>query len=168
MERGCLSKLRSATTVVVVIALAAGCGEGGSEATTDGAGITVSAGSLSKQEFADRADRICAKTKADLFPRFRAVIEESERSDRSPSAQAAAVVKRVLVPLYRRLIDRIAAIGSPPGDEERVERFLTTVEQELEEAEGEPRQALNKLSPFERSAKVAESLGLNGCSRSLA
>lgn len=155
-----------ALAAVGAVLLAAGCGGGSSEAGANGGEITVETGSLSKAEFIKQADVLCEKSKGRLLSGFTNLVKESSGSQ-SGQPQSKAIVDSLLLPTYEELIDEISALGAPSGDEVEVAAFLKALRKELDHASDQPSKALDRLTPFVRTIKLARAYGLTGCADSL-
>jgi hypothetical protein len=152
--------------------LVGGCGgSDNSEAGASGGEITVETGSLSKAQFIKRADEMCRKDRAQAVREFQAFMSETGQSTQlSPQEEKARlgeVVDTILVPIYEKLIDQLAALGAPEGGEQEVAGFLGAVRRVLDRLEGDPT-LLNSLNnPFTPASERARKYGLTGCAGSL-
>jgi hypothetical protein len=99
-----------AAAVVVLFAVAAGCGQTGDELIPVASGITT--GALTKEDFVQRADAICAR-----------MVEAGEAEAATPKARADVALER-LIELQGRMIDDLRALKPPAGDEVEVREVL--------------------------------------------
>ncbi len=135
-----------AMAVLTALALAA-CGE------DEGASPTATASGATKAEFVAAANRICAKASARL--------ESAGRSFFAPAPSGEVpterefVEERVVPILGGQLIDGIAALQAPPGDEATVaaivdagRRGLAALRSDPESIKAEPGSAGDPLREF--------------------
>lgn len=139
--------------VTVGIAVTAtGCG-------SDGAARTVAASSLTRAEFAKRAEAICARG------RLRGLRYGGPRGARQSERDALAErIEVALLPAIQRAIDEIYALGAPLGEEDRVEALLIA----LQEAVGAGKElrvpSFERLEQlFAKSGRLARKEGLDSC-----
>jgi hypothetical protein len=118
-----------AAAAVVFLAVAAACGQTGDELMPAAPGITT--GALTKEEFVQRADALCAR-----------MVETGEAETATPKTRPDAPLERV-IELQDRMIDDLRALEPPAGDEVEVGEVLLHLERlqsatrALETTEGE-------------------------------
>ena len=118
-----------AAAAVVFLAVAASCGRTGDELIPAAPGTTT--GALTKEEFVQRADAICAR-----------MVEAGEAGAATPKTRPDAALDRV-IGLQDRMIDDLRALEPPAGDEIEVGAVLLHLERlqsavrALETTEGE-------------------------------
>jgi hypothetical protein len=118
-----------AAAAVLLFAVAAGCGQTGDESIPAASGITT--GALTKEEFVQRADAICAR-----------MVEAGEAETATPKTRPDAPLERV-IELQDRMIGDLRALEPPAGDEIEVGEVLLHLERlqsatrALETTEGE-------------------------------
>ncbi|HEU4737328.1 MAG TPA: hypothetical protein VFS48_09925 [Solirubrobacterales bacterium] len=110
--------------------LATGCG-GGSDDSSGGE-------SISKEEFAAKADAICKKgnerMEKELFKFLRQ--NQTGKTLRKPTVeQNEKFIVAVLIPNLEREIGEIKALGVPDGDEEKIDALIAALEEGQETAE---------------------------------
>lgn len=161
----CLGIGISATLLFLV-----GCG-GGSQG--DAGQITVTTGSLTKDEFAKQANEICRKARHQYSRAFKGkaelVNQELAQADPAEQAQLARAAQQRLVdnitsPHFEDLIDQISSLGAPSGDEESVTDMLSALQQGIEDLQAHPAKLLEL--PFERASSLARAYGLDTCANS--
>lgn len=157
---------------VLIVALAAsvalpaaGCGDSASSNEATNSGVTVQTGSLTKEQFVEKADQICEDSRAEFERKF------STFSQRSSSAanlidQAKNAIDTIFVPVYEKQIDQISSLGAPSGDEEEIASILGSVQRSLDKAKQEPLQFFRENKPFPEAEKLARAYGLTGCADS--
>jgi len=151
--------------VVLVVAgtiLLGGCGG------SDGS-VTVETGSLSKAEFVDRANAICATVRNQFTREYEAFIRNGRKghSAEAESEFLHETIEKLVVPDYEgRMIDAIAKLGVPSGYAPEVTSFLEALKQRLVEIQDEPEKLIQTAFPFSSASKAAEAAGLKGCANS--
>jgi hypothetical protein len=136
--------------------LAAGCGGGGDDAP-----------SISKAEFVEKANNVCARTGKRMTSQFAAFVAGYGGGEPKGVALKAAqreIVERVLAPNKRHEIEQLRKIGTPTGGEAQVEAMVEGLERGIEEAEARPTQAVTgKVKSFAEVERQAAKYGLTGC-----
>ena len=113
---------------------------------------------LSKAEFVEQADKICAdgnqeiRTAAEEFP--------AQPSDE----EVTQFAEEVLVPNIQQQHDDIAALGAPEGDEDAVQAILDALQEGIDVVEQDPATLLSSDDPFGEASDLAEAYGLVECS----
>jgi len=151
-----------ALAAVVLAVAVAGCGGGGSSSST------ISTGTLSKEAFIKKADAICAKGSEELQKGFANYLRKNKKSIialRHPSkADYEGLIEGVLIPNLEKEIEEIRALGAPSGDEERIEGFLTALEEGIEVAEDNPDAVKHSSEAiFGVGSRLAKEYGLEVC-----
>jgi hypothetical protein len=136
----------------LVSLLAVGCGSSG-DSTTD------STATLTKAEFVKQGNAICDAGNKEIQAGFEEVIPKGKQPTK---AQISEAMETVLIPSVSKQVEEIDALGAPEGEEEAVEKFLTSAEEELEKGEEEP-EALASDSSFDQTSKDAQAIGLTSC-----
>jgi len=147
--------------LAAVLALA-GCGD--SEDSSDGP-VTVETGSLTKEEFIEEADTICAETTEKVQKAGERYSQERNSSSQAAIAeQLGQFVKNDLVPNFEEQIDQIAALGAPAGDEAKITRMLKELQKGLDDAQANPSEIFLKPSKsFEKAAELGQAYGFARC-----
>jgi hypothetical protein len=121
---------------------------------------------VSKDEFVERADAICAEAN-DLGTEL--AMESVEDPSSPTPAEAQAFVRRALE-LQRELLAKLRDLEPPEGDEESIERWLDAVGEgtaRIETASESRRAALTLLesdaNPFEEAERLSAGYGLKDC-----
>jgi len=144
--------------ILLAAATASGCGGG-----SDSDEVTVKAGPLSKAAFVRRADALCVAGRSQFNREYTAFIKKHPPNEKE---WVEEVVDKFVLPVYGKLVNQIAAIGAPKGDEQEVGKFLTTLQRRLDSMESEPKEIESSSTPFKPAEKLAQSYGLKGCSES--
>jgi hypothetical protein len=140
---------RSITRTLLSVAVAgvvlAGCGDdGGGEA-------------ISKDEFVEEANEICASNAA-------ALEEEAEQLGPSPSEDdRAEFLGGTLVPNVQTQIEDIRGLGFPEGDEEELDAVLSDAEEILDDIEADPAEYVDGEDPFTEVNAALDEYGLTEC-----
>jgi len=152
---------------ILILLSVAGCGDrDSSSAGAVGEDITVKSSMLSKKRFIRLTDELCQRNTASFFAQYLRA-KGGKTSPQSEKTQARRLVDGILVPVYGDLIARIRALGAPSGDVDQVSDFVTVLQQELDEAQERPVEAVRELPPFARTARLADAYGLLRCGNSL-
>jgi hypothetical protein len=133
---------------------AAGCGDDDDEGTDTGAtGATggASVTPLTEKEFVSQAEEICDDGTAAL---------QEEGTPTSPD-ELEGYVTDTLVPNIQSQLDAIGALPPPEGQEDEVESFLDSAEEELDAIQSDP-SSISEQS-FQETEQLAEELGLAEC-----
>ncbi|HWJ42479.1 MAG TPA: hypothetical protein VNR67_03505 [Solirubrobacterales bacterium] len=103
-----------------------GCG--GGEATTD-----ATAPSPSRAEFVKEANAICSE----VYAKTNRLYSQLAARDGSKVVEAGIdrAAQKIMVPALTKLEARLGALGAPPGDERRVAKMLTALDEGIETAE---------------------------------
>jgi hypothetical protein len=143
--------------------LASGCGGGSSDA------VTVQTGTLTKAEFASRADATCRAVRTQFFHDFGDYFRgHSLKEVGSEKTWDEEIIKKAVVPNYgTRMIDEISTIGAPDSETQKVTVFLEAVKQRVHELEENPLELNETPYPFKKVATLAKKYGLTGCSEAL-
>jgi hypothetical protein len=139
----------------------AGCGSGG-----DSTGSTeASSSSLTKAEFLEKGNAICAKGNEEIEAGFEEFSKENNLGKKRPSkAQLEEAIETVLIPKIRKQVEGIAALSPPSGDEAEVEAIVDAAEEALEKGEEDPSSLAGESNgPFVKANKLASKYGLVKC-----
>lgn len=137
------------------VLIAAGCGDGGSEAA------------LSKAQFIKRGDAICEKADETQNAGLRGYTAKNAKKA-STQAGKEDLVTIVGLPPVKTEVEELHALGPPSGDEAKVEAILTGIEEALEDAEENP-QSIEKRAgnPFNAVDELAREYGFKACAQAL-
>ncbi|HYJ21921.1 MAG TPA: hypothetical protein VEW07_07860 [Solirubrobacterales bacterium] len=141
-------------------ALLVGCG--GSDDSTE----TLTTSSLSKAQWIKRAGAVCLNESVPILGRVNAYEEKHRaKTPRANEVVAGEAIRREVPPIMTDLIEELRALGAPEGDEEQVEAFLLTMEEDTQGIEdGPPLSSLVELTPkYADSGSLARQYGLLEC-----
>ena len=136
--------------VLVVAALAfGGCGNSDDEA------------SLTKAQFTQQANAICAKSSDERVAEFRA--RASVKGLSGDQQREEAVVEAFIEP-FKEMIGELEDLSSPEGDEEEVEAIYDEMKQGVSDLETDPLVVFeSEEKMFNNANKLASEYGLNDC-----
>ena len=158
MEKRAIALLAAAAVLALI---AAGCG-GSDEGTTD----TSTTPALTKAEFIKQANEICGRTNKqfeDEFERF-AEKEATSQSQQLNRSQLRKAAETLFIPIIGQQLEEIRALGAPQGDEQQVDKILSSAEKALEEARQDPTVLfVEDAGPFVEANKLATAYGLDKC-----
>ena len=143
-------------TVLVGLAgvgLLAACGDdGGSEP-------------LTKAEFIEQGDVICAEGEEEAQVEAEEFAEENEIDSENPTQeQAEEAVAAVFVPSLRKQAEELSELAPPEGEEEQVEAIVSALEGAVEELEENPDALFEEGSnPLEEPSELAAEFGFEEC-----
>jgi hypothetical protein len=158
--RGIVALLAAVATLLLV----AGCGGSSSGGDT----VTVQAGSLSKDQFIERADAICEATRNEIVAKYSGFWQKNKSSIGNPDKEEALFpdfLESVLAPGIEKEIKQISEIGAPKAYKAEVTAVLTAFQEKLDEVRADPTILKQELYPFQKAATAAERAGMTGCSR---
>ena len=157
----------SLVALAVLALLVAGCGDDGEGDTTPAGG---SSGSISKAEFVEQGNEICAAGNEELASGIDEFAEDNGLSggDQPSQEQLDELASEVVLPSIAKQIGEIRDLGAPKGQEQEVEAFLEHAETTIEETEADPgRLTREGFSPFAAVFKEAVGLGLVVCAQKI-
>lgn len=147
--------MRKGTIAAALAALAAlsliivGCGGGDSTA------------SLTKAQYVKQGNAICKKGEEERTALLQSATENVNRE--FTDAEKEKVVTTVFVAPYRQTIEKLKALPSPEGEEEKTEAIVKAMEKGVKELEADPLKGLEDISQFEEPNKLASGYGLDNC-----
>jgi hypothetical protein len=166
MTQTFLSKrlLHLVAPLAAVVLLFSGCGDDDetSAGANGGGPVSVETNSLTKAQYIERADEICLEEEKGL-EKLAAGFFRSPPSTTNPSEQASALVNQVLIPGYEELIERLASLGAPAGDEKEVSAFLTALQRSVEAGAKDPLKFVQSQEPFPEGVKLSNAYGYEVC-----
>ena len=152
-----------AAPAIVLVALVAGSGCGGSDSETSAGS---SAQPLTKAEFVRQGDAICRKG---ISAKNRAVEESLDKlgeQERSNQATLERLLVEVALPPVQEMAEELDELGVPEGEKKKVAVVVGALEAALEDAEADPATALNESEKiFGRSDRLAARYGLKACAQ---
>lgn len=161
--RGCFF----VAAALAVLLLAAGCGGSDDAGSVTVGAITVQNGSLSKEEFIEKADEICKAARKEFDADYSKFLSANTSGKQSQATLAKELVESVAVPDLEKEIDEISDLGAPQGYAQEVGAYLNALKARLDEGEKDPLGLISTSSTFKKAATLAKKAGLNGCAASL-
>jgi hypothetical protein len=156
----------AALFAAVLVAVVAGCGGGGSS-TSSGDTSGSEEAALTKQQFIAKADGICKAKDTELNEEVEKFVKEEGISEsKKPSKdQEIELVENYVVPNIKAQGEEIGELAAPEGDEEQIEKIVTSLDKGAEEAEEDPESIVggNSTNPFETATKEAQAYGMKVC-----
>ena len=143
--------------VMAFAAIAAGCGSSDDDSTE----IVV----LTKAEFVEQGDAICAKGSKQIEDDADAFAEENDVDTSNPSkGDQEGVIETVVAPSLQTQADELSELGAPDGEEDKVEAMISALESAAQELEDEPGVLLEEdADPLGEANKLANEFGFEEC-----
>jgi hypothetical protein len=155
---------------LAIAVLAAGCGGGGgsdtSADTTGGAEEqSSSVPALTKAEFIAKGDAICTKTEEKTTEDVAAFVTENglDEGEAPSQEQEEELVTTVVLPLIQEEAEELGELGSPKGEEGKVEEIVEGAEEVVAEGEGDPSSVIGSDDPFADVNAKAQDFGFKVC-----
>lgn len=143
--------------LLAMVLLLGGCGSG------DGAESTPA---RTKAQFLKRANAICAKGGEEINEAYEEFSRKHVAGGKTPSeALLDEAAAEIVLPVRKREVHLLRALGAPSGQEERVDKMLTAWEEGIERGEEDP-DSLRKAGPeyaFYKSYSMGIDYGLAKC-----
>jgi hypothetical protein len=158
-----------AAAIALVLAVA-GCGGDDNDdgaSASDGGGdsptITVKTASVSKKEFARRANDLCTKERTGIPQRTEAY--QRKAGNLEGEEAYAEGVKAVLLPVFQAEVEKLSKLGAPPQDAERIEAMLIAQQEAIDETKQKSsfKTAEDATAPFDEATKMLREYGLVAC-----
>lgn len=132
--------------------LVVGCGGDDEEE-----GGTAQPEPLSKADFVEQANKICADGNAEIEA------AAQDLPDEPTEEQVTQFSEDVLLPNIQGQHDAIADLGAPEGDEDEVTAILEALQEGLDVVEEDPSTLLSDEDPLGEASDLAEDYGLADC-----
>jgi len=143
--------LAALATLVAALLAVAGCG--GSDDSAEG--------SLTKAQFAKRADLICSNAASEQYKNAGLYLREH------PEADEAEMIEPVAIPPLEKQLKELEELGLPREHEAEAEAFLQEFEEALGELKKDPEVAVSPGgNPFDQANRLAEKYEYGDCSQS--
>ena len=112
-----------AAVAVALMLTSAGCSTSGSDATT-----------IPKAQYLKRGNAICAQAHAEIMKVYGRYTKKPR-----PDALLNRLSQELVIPATKKEVRRLRALGTPPGDRQKVERILAAIEEGIETGERDRR-----------------------------
>ena len=132
---------------LAVALLASGCGGGDDD-------------SISKDEFLQKGNAICAKGNQELD---QAANEVFSAGQQPTPEQVTTFVNEDLLPNVEGQISDLRDLGIPEGDEDQVNAILDAADEGVEKTKADPASGFEGADPFAEANKLARDYGLVAC-----
>ncbi len=156
----------AALFAAVLVAIVAGCGGGGSSSSSGGS-TSGGEAALTKKQFVAKADGICEAKDEELNKEVEKFVKEEgiSESKKPTQDQENELVEKYVVPNIQAQGEEIGDLSPPEGDEETIEKIVTSLEEGAQEAEEDPESITggNSTNPFETASKEAQAYGMKVC-----
>jgi hypothetical protein len=111
-----------------------------------------------------KAEAACKKGEEEIQKDFATFGKEHENIKKPSEADYAELVDDVLVENAEQEVEEIRALGTPEGDEEKVEAMLEAREKGIESAQDDPKAVVRGGEDiFAEASKLAKEYGLEEC-----
>lgn len=136
------------TTAVAFALVVSGCGGGGSN-------------SLTKAEFAKKADEICRRGESERAEVLKAAGQKFSGKKVTAADQEQLILEAL--PSYEKSAQKIQELGAPEGGEKEAEALVEAMEEAAENVKADPGTATTGNVPFKKANEAAEAIGAKGC-----
>jgi hypothetical protein len=152
-------KVLLAAMTLALLLMLLGCGAGDES--------TGSAESMTKTDFVKKANAICAQADKEISRVYGRYSKKPYPGGKRPTeAVMNRVAEEVVIPARRKQVQRLRALGAPPGEEQRVRRILAAIEEGIEKGE-EDRRTLRATGgaeyAFTKALELEVDFGLVKC-----
>lgn len=146
------TKRETAALVVSLLAalLIASCG-----GSTDG--------TMSKAEFVERGDEICARAESEKNAALEKALSEESRAASAKQREEALVTEVALPPIDRMTLE-LAELGEPAVGAPQARAMVAAFEAGVAKLKRDPSSALKGADPFEKAGSLAAQFGFEACS----
>jgi hypothetical protein len=150
--------------VVLITALAIGCGGSDEGARTAAAVVTNSRYKEEKLDLVTAATQICKQglEQADVAMHRAAGEPVPSKPSPAPDWEATKLTVRVVLPAFRRMAWRLGRIKPPDGDEGSYARIMERFRSDLRQVKKHPDRPIHS-GPFRDVGKAAFAYGIHDC-----
>lgn len=154
-----------AAAAIAALVLLAGCG------SSSDPEITVQTGSLSKAEFVEKADAICAAARREFLAKYSSLVLAHKSviasgDEEREVALLGEAVDTLLAPNVEGQIEQIGELGAPSADAPKTTLFLEALQERLGELQANPAELTATTTPFKRAEDAAKRVGMQDCAES--
>lgn len=147
MKRGGLALILLAAAVLAVAL--GGCGSD-----------SDSTASLTKAEYKKQAEVVCQGYESEREEVLGKALEEAGSN---PNAKQKEELLLTVIVTYENMIEKLGDVGTPEGEEQKVESMLASMEEAADRTKANPESAFTSDLPFREANKQAEAMGLDNC-----
>lgn len=161
-------KLAGAMTALLLAGLAVGCGgDDGKDRPsggTDGTGTGAAAG-LTKAQFIERGDAICAAADKRIDAAATKLRQSSTKTGTLPIEQVVKFLTHSTMPAYERMLIGLRNLSPPKGDEQRIDAFMASVAGAIDAVKANPNKYAKRTTadPFDDANGRAKAYGFRVC-----
>jgi hypothetical protein len=153
MSKGAMGVVVGAVLIAAALVVA-GCGGGSSTGSDNGAALT-------KAQFVKQANAVCKKGQQEREAGVNELAEEVKPGADPGELPKKGLVEAIIGPLHN-MVENLAALPAPEGDEEQVEEIVEAYRKPVEEIEEDENVAFNGAL-FEEASEKALKYGLEDC-----
>ena len=117
--------------------------------------------SLTKAEFAKKADEICHRGESERAEDIQAAAQKLSGKKVTAADQEKIVLEAL--PSYEKEAEKIKELGAPEGAEKQAEAFVEAMEEAVANVKADPGTATTGSIPFKKADELAEEIGAKGC-----
>jgi hypothetical protein len=142
-----------ALSLVVGLALVAGCGGGGEKP-------------LSKAEYLDRAKTICREGNQELAKASQKAFEDVKAGEKPTAEQLERYARDVVVPMVRKQVEALRDLPEPKGAGDQVDEIYDAFEKALDRIDKKPSLLTdnpNVFALFKEADELSEKYGFPVC-----
>jgi len=152
MQKGAIGGVVGAVLLIAIALAVAGCGGGGGDSSTT---------ALTKAQYVKQANAICKKGQQEREAAVNELAEEVKPGANAGELPKAGLVEAVTPPLAA-MVEELAALPAPEGDEAEVEALVEAFEKPVEEIE-EDQNAVFEGELFKEADAKSVKYGLEDC-----
>jgi hypothetical protein len=119
---------------------------------------------LSRAEYLKRGEGICRKASKEQFAAFKEGLEEMKNGKFSPvgKREIEQLTTQVMIPRAKQMVNELAALEAPEGNEHVVEELITEFRKAIKKAEASSQSFLSGKA-FAEADEAAKGYGLESC-----
>lgn len=157
-----------AALLALSLALVAGCGdeeESTAGGGSSGASSTASNSASGNGQFAEEANAICERHKAQIAKRAREVSVEAVPGDSPPTPAeiSQGLLKKAVAPQLEAEAEEIRALEIPEESADQVDQMLASMQKTIVEGEKNPTAFSREVQPFKAAEQLAKDGGMPAC-----
>jgi hypothetical protein len=158
-------RITGAMTTLLFAGLVAGCGGDGDKDGASGGTGTGAAAGLSKAQFIERGDAICAAADKRIDAAATKLRQSSKKSGTLPTTQVVRFLTRSSMPAYDRMVIGLRKLSPPKSDEQRIDAFVASVAGAIDAVKANPQKYAKRTTadPFDDANKRAQAYGFEVC-----
>ena len=123
------------------------------------------AGELSKSEYLDEINSICADANEEIATIFEEAFADLPEDELPDPEEFAEVIQEEIVPVFEDALDEAEDVNGPRSTERKVKRLIDDYRDVVSDIEDDPEILLGDEDPFEEADEGAADLGLDECAQ---